>query len=85
MEVFGTNTYTIGNGEGSKYDIFTGNASRIKRVNGTANWWWLGSCNGDHSDGFVLVRSDGSVNGYYLDYSPGGVAAGLCIRGGKMK
>lgn len=80
MEVFGTNTYTVGTGEGSKYDIFTDNASRIKKVNGTNNIWWLGSCVRNFSLSFVFVGSDGSV-----DYSGAsgsfGVAAGLCIRG----
>ena len=84
MEVSGTNTYTIGNGEGTKYDVFTDNASRIKEVNGTADWWWLGSCNSAGRYGFVNVRSDGHVGGYDAYYASvsNGVAAGLCIRGG---
>ena len=79
MEVFGANTYTIGTGEGSKYDIFTDNASRIKKVNGTANYWWLGSCYRNGSYGFVVVISGGSVDYSSANYSYG-VAAGLCIR-----
>lgn len=79
-EVFGNNTYTVGNGEGSKYPIFTDNASRIKKVNGTDKWWWLGSCFRNNSTSFVLVGSNGRVsNGGARD--SGGVAAGLCIRG----
>lgn len=81
MEVSGTNTYTIGNGEGSKYDIFTDNASRIKKVNGTNNYWWLGSCVRSYSNSFVGVSSGGSV-GYGNAGGSGGVAAGLCIGGG---
>ena len=80
MEVFGTNTYTIGTGEGSKYDIFTDNASRIKKVNGTASHWWLGSCDRNNSKYFVIVFSGGGVNYGIADNSLG-VAAGLCIRG----
>lgn len=80
MEVFGTNTYTIGTGEGSKYDIFTDNASRIKKANGANNTWWLGSCLKNRSGGFVVVYSGGSV-GYNDAGGSGGVAAGLCIRG----
>ncbi len=82
MEVSGTNTYTIGNGEGTKYDVFTDNASRIKRVNGTADWWWLGSCGRGGSDYFVCVRFDGVVS-FGSASSLQGVCAGLCIRGGQ--
>lgn len=80
MEVFGTNTYTIGTGEGSKYDIFTDNTSRIKTVNDTASYWWLGSCNRSGSRSFVYVSSDGSAGNSFAD-SSGGVCVGLCIRG----
>ena len=79
MEVFGSNSYTIGNGEGSKYPIFTTSSSRIKQVNGSNNWWWLGSCLSLDSSTFVLVSSAGNVNGNYASIS-GGVVVGLCIR-----
>lgn len=82
MEVFGTNIYTIGTGEGSKYDIFTDATSRIKRVNNTADIWWLGSCSSGGDDTFVGVDSGGYVSGHYASGSCG-VAAGLCIRGGQ--
>ena len=81
MEVFGTNIYTVGTGEGSKYPIFTDNASRIKKVNGTAGSWWLGSCNSNYSSSnVVVVNSGGGVYSSGADNSCG-VAAGLCIRG----
>lgn len=80
-EVFGNNTSTIGDGEGSKYDIFTDNASRIKKVNGIASYWWLGSCERNYSGGFVVVGSKGNVGSDYASES-NGVAAGLCIRSG---
>nr|DAL14005.1 MAG TPA_asm: hypothetical protein [Caudoviricetes sp.] len=78
-EVFDSVTQTIGSGEGTKYPIFTDNASRIKKVNGTNDLWWLGSCYRSGSDPFVVVRSGGGASGYSASYS-GGVAAGLCIR-----
>lgn len=81
MEVFGTNTQTIGTGEGSKYDIFTDNTNRIKKVNGTNTGWWLGSCYRNDDDRFVIVNSGGSVSFNFATTSYG-VAAGLCIRGG---
>lgn len=78
-EVFGTNSFTVGTGEGTKYDIFTDNASRIKRVNGTADYWWLGSCNRYGGGGFVYVNSGGGV-GYAFATISNGVVVGLCIR-----
>lgn len=78
-EVFDSATQTIGTGEGTKYPIFTDNASRIKKGNGTNNWWWLGSCNRNYSSDFVVVNSDGGVSSNYADNARG-VAAGLCPR-----
>lgn len=78
-EVFDSVSYTVGNGEGTKYPIFTDNASRVKKVNGSANNWWLRSARSSDSAYFVRVGSGGSVgNGYAWDSF--GVAVGLCIR-----
>ncbi len=78
-EVFDSVTKTIGSGEGTKYPIFTDNASRIKKVNGTNDIWWLGSCYKGNSYGFVDVYSGGSVYNDHAGYSCG-VAVGLCVR-----
>lgn len=73
---------TIGEGEGTKYPIFTYNdASRIKKVNGTASYWWLGSCDKYNSTSFVCVDSDGNTRNGYAITNPMGVAVGLCPRG----
>lgn len=78
-EVFDSVSYTVGNGEGTKYPIFTDNASRIKKVKGSANYWWLRSANPSYSSFFVFVGSDGG--GYYDNASNiYGVAVGLCVR-----
>ena len=78
-EVFDSVSYTIGNGEGTKYPIFTDNASRVKKVNGSAYYWWLRSAYSSGSAYFVGVGSDGSVGGNGASSSYG-VAVGLCIR-----
>lgn len=78
-EVFDRVTHTVSNGEGTKYPIFTDNASRIKKVNGSADYWWLRSAVSSGSASFVCVFSDGSVSYYGASYSRG-VAVGLCIR-----
>lgn len=78
-EVFDSVSYTIGNGEGTKYPIFTDNASRVKKVNGSAYFWWLRSALSSDSTRFVFVSSGGSVNYSNASYSYG-VAVGLCVR-----
>lgn len=80
-EVFDSVTQTIGSGEGTKYPIFTDDASRIKKINGTNDIWWLGSCYRSSSRYFVIVGSNGIVSYDAADHSSG-VAAGLCIRSG---
>lgn len=78
-EVVDSVSYTVGNGEGTKYPIFTDNASRIKKVNGSAYDWWLRSaCSSDSTD-FVSVNPDGNVRSRLASDS-NGVAVGLCIR-----
>ena len=78
-EVLDSVSYTIGNGEGTKYPIFTDNASRVKKVNGSANYWWLRSASSSSSTSFVGVGSGGGVSHSYASTSYG-VAVGLCIR-----
>lgn len=78
-EVFDSVSYTIGNGEGTKYPIFTDNASRVKKINGSAYAWWLRSACSSTSAAFVRVASGGGV--LYANASDSlGVAVGLCIR-----
>lgn len=78
-EVFDSVSYTIGSGEGTKYPIFTDNASRVKKVNGSADYWWLRSASSSNSAYFVYVFSDGNVIYDYASLSRG-VAVGLCVR-----
>lgn len=79
-EVFGTSPNTVGSGEGTKYPIFTDNNSRIKKINGTAVGWWLGSCYRSDSLRFVLVHPRG-YSSYFDASGPLGVVVGLCPRG----
>ena len=84
-ELFGDETYapatehTTGNAR--KYPIFTGNASRIKRLNngsGSANWYWEASPYASSTTHFCIVGSNGSSNGHSAS-GAGGVCFGLCI------
>lgn len=78
-EVFDSVSYTVGNGEGTKYPIFTDNASRVKKVNGSANIWWLRSASSGYSTSFVRVSSSGAA-GSGGAAGIRGVVVGLCVR-----
>lgn len=78
-EVFDIVSQTVGNGEGTKYPIFTDDASRIKKVNNIAYKWWLRSCRYSYSRYFVRVNDGGDV-GYTPASGSGGVVVGLCVR-----
>ena len=78
MELFGSASCTGGYAEGTLYPIYTDNTSRIKKVNGSANWYWTSSACGSNAYSFVCVYNYGDVgnhnaNNYF------GVSAGFCI------
>lgn len=78
-EAFGTtNNYSVA-GEGELYPIFTDNASRVKKINGSAHWWWLRSPYIGNSTNFCNVNSSGSYNNNNASNS-NGVAAGFYVR-----
>ena len=72
-------SFTVGNGEGTRYPIFSGSISRIKYVNENAYVWWLRSTRSSGETRFVGVASAGHINGYNASMS-GGVVVGLCVR-----
>lgn len=78
IEVFNTTSYSK-TGEGSQYPYYTTTANRIKKVNGSADAWWLRSPCGLSSANFVLMSSGGSV--YYnvgASYT-NGLAPAFCL------
>lgn len=64
--------------EGTTYPLFTDNASRIKKVNGSAAGWWSRSPNVINSTTFMCVFSSGSNSGSTASHSYG-VCLGLCV------
>lgn len=85
FEMFGKSSYSPATerttGNARQYPIFTGNASRIKKMNnggGSAQWYWLASPYATYSTNFCFVADDGS--GSYYDASNSyGVCFGLCV------
>lgn len=77
IEIFGTTTYSVA-GEGTQYEWYKAGNSRIKKVNGSANYWWERSPFSGGTDFFCRVNSSGSANGYGASYSYG-VSFGFCV------
>lgn len=71
-------TSTGYSGEGSPYPLFTDNASRIKKVNGSAAIWWSRSPYTGSSTYFQCVRSSGDNSGNAASNAYG-VCLGLCV------
>lgn len=65
-------------GEGTAYPLFVSDASRIKKVNGSAADWWLRSPCLGYSTSFCIVGSGGTRYYGSASYSRG-VAVGFCI------
>ena len=82
-EVFGSISYANSN-ESSKqaqYAYYSAGNSKIKYKHdgtSTAARWWLRSPDASYSAIFVIVSTDGTVDGYYASYSLG-FAPGFCV------
>jgi uncharacterized repeat protein (TIGR02543 family) len=80
VELHGTTYYSI-TGEGTKYSIFTDNASRVKKMSngsGGVNYYWGRSPYSGNTNFFTLVNTDGSYDHNYA-HATYGVAFGFCI------
>ena len=66
----------LGGNEGSAYDIFTDNSSRIRQYNNSNQWWWLRSVTS--STNFRVVGVGGALSNYYASFTYG-VVPGFCI------
>ena len=77
IEIFGSTTYSF-SGEGEQYSRFDTKASRIKKVDGSASYWWERSPYSSGSAYFCRVDSSGTAN---IGTASGayGVALGFCV------
>ena len=65
-------------GQGTKYEIYSDKASRIKYLSGSAAFWWLRSAyTGDANDFFGVSDGGGNMSSYAS--STRGVAPAFCI------
>ena len=77
VEIYGSTTYSAA-GEGTQYDYYKAGNSKVKKWNGSANYWWERSPNERDADDFCFVASDGTA---FTDWAstPYGVAFGFCF------
>ena len=77
IEVFGATQYSYA-GEGKQYEYYTAGNSTIKKVNGSANYWWERSPYPGYTDYFCSVsNADDASSGYAS--SSYGVSFGFCV------
>lgn len=77
VEIFGKVTYSKA-GEGSQYAYYAAGNSTIKKVNGSADFWWERSPHGSNTAFFCGVTTAGNAN-YSNASDSRGVAFGFCV------
>ena len=77
VEIFSSTTYSK-SGEGNQYAYYKAGNSKVKKVNGSATFWWERSPYGSNSTGFCCVFSDGNAGSNSASNS-NGVAFAFCI------
>ena len=77
IEIFGS-VNNSKSGEGTQYDYYKSGNSKVKKYNGSANFWWERSPYGGGSASFCRVYRNGNAS--YTDASSAyGVAFGFCF------
>ena len=77
IEIFGTTTYSK-SGEGSQYDWYKAGNSKVKKVNGSADYWWERSPYSGNTTTFCYVNDSGNADSNYASVSRG-VSFGFCV------
>lgn len=77
IEIFGTTTYSVA-GEGTQYEWYKAGNSRIKKVNGSAYFWWERSPYSGGTNNFCIVNSSGNAS-YDFASNSYGVSFGFCV------
>lgn len=77
IEIFGTTTYSVA-GEGTQYEWYKAGNTKVKKVNGSANYWWERSPYSGNTYYFCGVDSNGNASNNYASISYG-VSFGFCV------
>lgn len=77
IEIFGSTSYSFA-GEGSQYAYYKAGNSKVKKVNGSAHYWWERSPFSGDTSYFCTVSSSGNANSHNASNSAG-VSFGFCV------
>ena len=77
VEIFGSTTYSFA-GEGSQYDWYKAGNTKVKKVNGSADYWWERSPLSGNTNRFCCVDSNGNAS-YDEATVSHGVSFGFCV------
>lgn len=77
VEIFGTTTYSVP-GEGTQYAYYKAGNSKVKKVNGSADYWWERSPDSGTATTFCYVSYNGTA-GHNNASSSRGVSFGFCV------
>lgn len=77
VEIFGYTKHSK-SGEGSQYAYYKAGNSKVKKVSGSASYWWGRSPDGSYSTDFFCVHDDGGTGSSGANNSLG-VAFGFCV------
>ena len=77
VEIFGSTQYSYA-GEGKQYEYYSAGNSTVKKVNGSAGYWWERSPSSGGPHFFCFVNSDGSAGDTTASTSRG-VSFGFCV------
>ncbi len=77
VEVTGSTRSTV-TGEGTRYEWYSAGNSRVKKINGTAETWWLRSPTKSQNSVQVITTEGGESSGD-PSYSQWGVAFAFCV------
>lgn len=77
IEIFGSTQYSYA-GEGKQYEYYAAGNSTIKKVNGSARYWWERSPDSGDTNYFCCVSNSGNAGGSTAGNSDG-VSFGFCV------
>lgn len=77
VEIFGTTTYSVP-GEGTQYAYYKAGNSKVKKVNGSADYWWERSPYSGDTTSFCYVTDTGNASRGSASNSFG-VSFGFCV------
>ena len=77
IEIFSSHRYSY-DGEGEQYEYYAAGNSTIKKVNGSADYWWERSPRSGNTGNFCRVSHGGTAGNDYASTSFG-VSFGFCV------